>query len=160
MSSDVFLTLDSKDVQRVFRAYPEAATRRLGQLVEAGTIDVQREMAINAPVGATGDMRRAVKYKIDRFMMRGEVTPTTPYAAAVENGSRPHFVSVKPGSSLRKWADHKGINPWAVQASIAKKGTKAHPFVKPTYVKMKPKVESDIIQGFNQFVQQVDHGAI
>jgi hypothetical protein len=44
-----------------------------------------------------------------------------------EMGPRPHWTSVK---NLEGWAKRHGMNPYALQRSIAKKGTKANPFLK------------------------------
>lgn len=55
------------------------------------------------------------------------VATGTNYAAAVHEGSRPHWTSVK---NLADWARRKGISPYAVQKAIAKHGTKPHPFMK------------------------------
>ena len=34
-----------------------------------------------------------------------------------------------PIKAIKPWAESKGLNPWAVQKSIAKKGTKPHPWI-------------------------------
>lgn len=153
-------TIDSAEVRRVFAAYPVQSLRRLGQLIEGSAIDVQREMRIKAPVGYSGDLRRAIKYRIDPGNLSATIGPDVGYAEAVEKGTRPHWTSVKPGTSLYKWAKHKGISPYAVQRSIAKKGTKPRPFVGPTFTTVKSRVEGDIISGFSRFVEEVNRGAI
>ena len=154
------VTFDAEDVKRVFRMYPSAAIRATNNLIAASAIDTQRAMRQEVNVGATGDGRRAIKYKLDPANLSAEVIPDFPYAEALENGSRPHYVSVKPGSSLYRWANHKGINPYAVRASIAKKGTRAHPFVKPVYERAKITVPRDIIRGFGLFIEGVNNGRI
>lgn len=114
-------------------------------------------------VGATGDLRRSIKYKLHPVNVSAEIWPDSPYAEPLEKGSRPHWTSIKPGTSLYKWAKHKGFDAGgmrALQISIATKGTKPHPFVKPTYDVMKPRVERDVINGFGRFIQEVDSGNI
>jgi hypothetical protein len=59
--------------------------------------------------------------------LRGEMGPRAKYALPVHEGSRPHWTSVK---NLEGWAKRHGMNPYALQRSIAKKGTKANPFLK------------------------------
>lgn len=51
----------------------------------------------------------------------------TNYAAAVHEGSKPHWTSIR---NLEDWSRRKGINPYIVQLAIAKHGTKPQPFMK------------------------------
>jgi len=59
--------------------------------------------------------------------LRGEMGPRSKYALPVHEGSRPHWTSVK---NLKGWANRHGWNPYLLQRHIAKKGTKANPFLK------------------------------
>ena len=154
------ITYDARDVKRVFNAYPVQSVRKLNQLIEGSAIDVQGEMRMKVNVGATGETRRSINYKLDRGNLSAEIGTDLPHADALEKGARPHWTSARPGSSLHKWAVHKGISPYAVQRSIATKGTKAHPFAKPTFTKMRPRVVSDITRGFGQFIGDVNNGRI
>lgn len=157
------VTVDSEQVRRTFSAYPAQSVRVLHRLIESSAIDVQRKMREEAPVGATGDLRRSIKYRMDRVNLGAEIWPDISYAPYVESGTRPHWTSIKEGTSLRKWAKHKGFDEAGMrnlQLSIAAKGTKANPFVKPTFDTMKPRVERDIISGFGRFVERVNQGNI
>lgn len=58
-----------------------------------------------------------------------EVGPTVKYAIYVHRGTKPHWVSAR---HLAPWAKAKGLNVYALQKSIAKKGTKANPFMDRT----------------------------
>ena len=82
----------------------------------------------------TGLLRASVSF---RFMNRLKVriAPAQKYAKYVEYGTRPHHVSPE---HLEGWAHRHGISPYAVAKSIAKKGTKAHPFVDETFAKVEP----------------------
>lgn len=149
----VRVDIDDTSVQEMFgRAQVELKTK-VRQLIEGAAIDIQREMRLVAPVAVTGDLRKSVRYSFSVAQLRAEVSPNVPYARDVERGGKPRYESVKPGSSLRKWAELKGLNPYAVRNSIAKKGTKPHPFVEPTYDKMKPKVEADVRDGIASMVE-------
>jgi len=156
----IALRVDDQQVVRLFQRAPAAITLRLRQLVEGGAIDVQREMRIAANVGVTGNLRRSVRYRFNPWKLEAVIEPAAQYAEPVEYGSRAHYVSVAEGTPLRAWAKLKGINPYALQASIAKKGTKPHPFVEPTYRKMKPKVEGDVIHGLSRLVEDMDNARI
>lgn len=151
---------DATDVQRLFERAPGAVRTRLRQLVEGAAIDVQREERLAAPIAVTGHLRRQIRYTFSPARLQATVWPDTPYAEAVEKGSRPRWVSVREGSPLRDWAKLKGINPYALQRSIARKGTKAHPFVEPTYDKMKPIVERNIGDGMSNLIEDLNHGRV
>ena len=57
--------------------------------------------------------------------LRAEVGPTVDYGIYVEKGTDPHF---PPISAISPWAKRHGIDPFALQQSIGKKGTEANPF--------------------------------
>jgi hypothetical protein len=104
-----------------------------------------------------------VRYKLDLGGLRAEVKPTVPYADAVETGSKPHWIplsAIEQGQPLGDWAKLKGVPAEALRFSIARKGTKAHPYIKPTYDAMKPGVEKDIATGIAQFAQEMNDGRI
>jgi hypothetical protein len=153
------VSFDADEVIRVFRAYPVASARRLLQLMEGAAIDTQGELRRNAPV-FDGQYRRSVQYRMNPAALEVEIKPTVNYAVPLEKGARPHWTSVRQGTPLRKWADAKGINPWAVQNSIATKGTKGQHVVKKTFATMKPRVEGDIVRGISKFVEEVNQGNV
>ncbi len=152
--------IDDANVRAMLNRAPGEVTVRVRQLIEAGAIDVQREMRLAAPAAVTGNLRRSITYVLSPRALRAEIAPRTKYGAYVEEGRGPRLVSVAPGTPLRQWAELKGINPYALQTSIARKGTKAHPFVEPTYRKMKPRVESDIAKGIAKLVEDLSRGGI
>jgi phage gpG-like protein len=154
------IRIDDRELRAMLGRAPEVVAVRLRQLVEGSAIDVQREMRIAAPVAVTGQLRNSITYVLHPRDLRAEIGPNVNYGAPVEYGTKPHRVSVAPGTPLRKWAQLKGINPYALQNSIARKGTKPHPFVAPTYRKMKPRVESDIAKGIAKLVEDLSRGGI
>lgn len=158
------MTIDADDVLAVLRKFPEATRKRVTELVEGSAIDVQRELIAAAPVGVGGGagLRGSVRYKlkVSGQGIQAEIMPAVSYALDVEEGTPPHWTSVAEGSSLRAWANLKGVSPYALQRSIAKKGTKAHPYVKPTYDLMQPVVSKQLIRGITSFVQEVNDGRL
>ena len=160
MSDVLSVTIDSEEVVGMLSRAPAATRKTVGQLIEGSAIDVQREMRIQAPVAVTGDLRRSIRYVYSPVSLTAEVTANVPYAHDVEHGTSAHYVDASPGSSLARWADQKGLNPYAVRANIAKRGTKAHPFAKPTFDKMKPIVESYIAEGIAKLVGDLNNGRI
>lgn len=154
------VTIDSAAVRKTFQELPGASVRRMNRLIETSAIDVQREMRMKVNVGATGELRRSIEYRMHPTRMSAEIGTKLARGRFLEDGTRPHWTSAKPGTDLYRWAIHKGISPYAVQRSIARKGTKAHPFVKPTFQKMGPRVERDIVGGFSRFIEEVNNGSI
>lgn len=155
---NVGFVIDDVRVRELFQRAPAMVTSRLKSLVEAAAIDVQREMRIAAPVAVTGQLRGSIRYVVSPLQVHAVIKPEVKYAEGVEYGTKPRRVSVAEGTPLLAWAKLKGINPYALQKSIARKGTKPHPFVEPTYRKMKPVVESDIASGMTKLVEELNHG--
>lgn len=155
-NDQVSITFDDKKVREMLAAAPERTMQTVRQLLEKAGIDVMAEMRREAPVGVTGDLRRTTHY-VFQGDMAVVVEPTANYAEDVEKGTSPHWVAVEgKDSPLARWAAQKGINPYAVQRSIAKKGTKAHPFIQPTYDIMEPKVQRDFENGIERFIGQLN----
>lgn len=152
------IDVDSTQVRAMLRAAPAKVNSRLVRTLNIGAIQTQRELRIAAQVGVTGDLRKSVKYAVDEQALTAEIGPTAKHANPVEFGSRPHWVSVAQGSPLRDWADAKGINPYAVQRSIAKKGTKPNPFVKPTYTLMEPRISRLFDNEIEALTKELNNG--
>lgn len=84
------------------------------------------------------------------------------YAEYLEAGTKPHKVS---GKWFNVWASKKfGLHPadgraavsagWAVAKSIAKKGTKAHPYFAPAVKKNEKKVIECLQNALNKAIQK------
>lgn len=87
----------------------------------------------------TGSLRRSITEDISYSNNRiiGIIEPKEPYGAAIEFGTKPHFVPV---GALKRWANKRGINPYALAVSISRKGTKKHPFMFPAFRQTKNRV--------------------
>lgn len=96
---------------------------------------VQRQEYKEAPRGVTGGVIKSIRQIVAESM--AIVGPTSKYAIFINNGTKPHM---PPVDAITKWAESKGIEPWAVAMSIKKKGTKANPFVQRTFDKTSPEV--------------------
>lgn len=150
------VSIDARQVREMLKVAPEKVRTRLERVLNIVSIETQREMRINANVGVSGDLRQSIKFNVSG--LTSVVGPTAKYADAVESGSRPHWVSAKPGSPLAKWAVAKGISPYAVQRSIAKKGTKPHPFVAPTHTLMEPRILRRFDVEIGKLTQELSNG--
>jgi len=60
-------------------------------------------------------------YRIQEKNNKVVVYNTKKYWLYIHDGTKPHWTSVK---NVRKWAQRHGVNPYAVQRAIARKGTK------------------------------------
>ena len=91
------------------------------------------------------DARRTVRQDTRRLMgsishrqrssprgLVGEVGPSARYGLYVERGTRPHW---PPRAPLEGWARRHGSPVFVVQRAIARKGTRARPFLLPAFRK-------------------------
>lgn len=99
---------------------------------QAGVIALENEKK-EAPVGVSGYLRKSIRMRLENGGLRAVIQPglseKVEYAEVVHEGGKPRYVSVRKGSALRLWAERRGINPYALQKSIAKHGTKANKYV-------------------------------
>jgi hypothetical protein len=84
--------------------------------------EIVKDMQDKVPVDL-GSLKRSITFKVTPDEITFDMLE---YGMAVHYGSRPHFPPVK---AIRGWAKRKGINPYALQKSIGKKGTAPHPFM-------------------------------
>lgn len=120
-------------------AIDQASLRRLlnsptgpmaGQLLRAGNL-IRNEALPLVPVDENR-LRADVHIELsadDRGNLSAWVGSRLAYAAAVHNGSRPHFPPVAP---LLKWVHRHGMPQgaaYAIQQKIGRDGTPAHPFL-------------------------------
>ena len=91
------------------------------------------------------DARRNVRHDTRRLMnsithrvtserggLVGRVGPSVSYGLYVERGTRPHW---PPRAPLEGWARRHGMPVFAVQRAIARRGTRARPFLVPAYLR-------------------------
>lgn len=105
--------------------YPAISEKHVGTAINRALVRILGQEKQQAPVGVTGNLRD--NWRIDMGRFTGALRSMAPYSMAVHQGTKPHYVS---GETLKAWAARKGLNPWAVAASIRKNGTKANPFLK------------------------------
>ncbi len=102
--------------------FPKTTEKHVNTAINRSLVRIWAKEKVEAPVN-TGNLRDNWLLQVLRFS--GTLRSNAPYANAIEYGTRPHFVSAE---RLQGWARKRGLNPWAVSKSIAKKGTKANPF--------------------------------
>lgn len=116
---------------------------------------------VNVGVGGEASgLKGSIGIKIDPANLAAEIKPGLPYGDALETGSRPHWVSAKPGSPLALWAELKGINVYAIQHIIAVRGTKPHPYIQPTYDETAPVVAERFAAGIKLYTEEFSHASL
>jgi len=117
--------------QAVVRAEQLRAMQTALLLVEA---DARRNVA--------HDTRQLMNSITNRMAFRGDtlvgqVGPSVRYGVYVEKGTRPHW---PPAAPLVGWARRHGVPVIAVQRAIARRGTRARPFLVPAFTKNREKI--------------------
>ena len=103
--------------------YPSVSEKFINLAINRSLLRVWAAEKQQAPFGVSGILRD--NWRVDMGRFTGRLYSLAKYATDVEKGTAPHFVPV---DEIAPWAKKKGLNPWAVAKSIAKKGTKANPF--------------------------------
>jgi HK97 gp10 family phage protein len=155
------IKVDTKGFQEFQKSVLNALEKSNSHLVSAlkTAVTVVTLAAKNTvPVGATGELRRSIGSDIDERSLIGIVGldfPGRNYGIYVEKGTRPHM---PPIGALDRWANQRGLNPYAVAKSIARKGTKAQPFMKPAYEKNEKFIRRQFSEANEKIVRDMSHG--
>jgi len=102
---------------------------------------VERDARRYAPVD-TGQLRASITHEVrveglGAQTVIGVVGSNVVYAAAMEEGSRPHF---PPPGALDAWAERHGVNGFLVARAISRRGTKARRFLGRAFDENKPRI--------------------
>ena len=97
--------------------YPAISEKHINRAINRALVRVFGEEKQQAPVH-TGNLRDNWRLDIGRF--QGSLRSNAPYAKDLHDGSA--LSTFPSGGSLKAWAAKKGLNPWAVAKSIAKRG--------------------------------------
>jgi hypothetical protein len=146
------------DVIAAFRRAPALVIGELNQAIHVSALVVQRMARKEAPADR-GILRNSIK--ISFRPLSATVAPSgasAKYAVPVHEGSKPHFPPIKAltgkEEALDLWARRHGIPAWAVARSIARKGTKANPFMQ----RAAEAAEGDIVAAFDVAVGNITRG--
>lgn len=88
------------------------------------------QRSIERAPASTGTLKKSIQR--DLYPTYAQVYPTVQYGLYVHEGTRPHWPPVaetKPGGSIYRWAQKKGIPPFLVARAIARRGTKGQPWL-------------------------------
>lgn len=113
-------------------ARAERAVRlELGRLVQGIALDVEAEAKRQAPV-FQGHLRRSITtgaVQVSGNTASIEVGPGVSYGRFVEYGRGPG--KAPPLSAIAPWAARKGIPAFVLAKAIARRGTRARPYMRP-----------------------------
>lgn len=127
----------------------------------------------------SGDLRKSINH---RATLRGQVAllsvgPGVEYGPYHELGTKPHWVPIEP---LIQWVHNRGLTGrWslktkrrmgsrtaqaredkrlarAIQVRISKRGTRAHPFVNPVFMRERDKVEGRMHVTFRRGLEKLN----
>jgi len=119
----------------------EAALRRSPQVVAQEQVRAMTRSLLLVEADARRNVRQDNRQLMNSITHRqrmagdalvGEVGPSVRYGLYVEKGSRPHW---PPRAPLEGWARRHGVSVFVVQRAIARRGTRARPFLLPAYEK-------------------------
>ena len=113
-------------------------------------------LTIEKAPASTGTLRKSINR--DLFPTYAKIYPTVKYGVYVHEGTRPHWpplIELKPGGSLYRWAQKKGIPVFLVARAIAKKGTKAQGWMADIAANQKGEVERIFLEQLSKVVKQL-----
>jgi hypothetical protein len=124
MSLGLHIDVNAQNLRKAVSIAPERIVNAMHDSLARSAAYAQRMYTLRMPVGVTSNLRNSVQFKWNH-KLSVTVGPTAKYAEYVEFGTRPHWTSVH---NLEAWARLRGINPYALQRSIALHGTKPNPY--------------------------------
>jgi HK97 gp10 family phage protein len=137
------------EMQRKFAQSPEIVGRELSTATKESGKEILRQEVKEAPHD-TGNLQRSIQMQFSPI--RVKVWPNAKYAKDVHQGTDPHVIPI---SDLEGWARRHGTNAYAVQKAIAKRGTKANPFVRRTIEKITEPVNRLFQEALSRIVKML-----
>ena len=137
-------------LKKLCNQFPAVTEKYANKAIAKAMVRILGEEKREAPFGVSGLLRD--NWLITNGRFTGKLASNAPYAADVEYGTLPHHVS---GTALIPWANKKGLNPWAVAHSIARKGTKANPFFHRAIESAAPHIQDDFKDAFDDAMKEL-----
>lgn len=108
----------------------DVLNKQVNEALDNSVTLIQKRARRNAPV-FQGELKRSIRKKVRSNISRGEVEAFAKHAPYVESGTKPHF---PPVAALERWGKIKLGKPglgFVIARKIARKGTKAQPYMEP-----------------------------
>lgn len=133
------LEIEGKILEKIKVA--DRTTRKLFQEAVLDGSTLMMESAIRDAPASTGNLRKSIRREISGSGLRASIFPSVVYGASLHgrfDGSDGEYTPPRTipareameGGTLYRWAKKKGMNPWAVRASIKKKGVKRNRYLR------------------------------
>ena len=132
--------------------------------VKDASTQLMEDTMNNAP-RSSGALMQSMRREITNQGLTATIFPTVQYAYELHGEdkrrgemSAPMLIpsrDAKEGGPLYRWAKKKGLNPWAVRASIAKKGHKYQPWIKETADKDSEMVKETFANALNTIAERL-----
>jgi hypothetical protein len=142
-------------LQELADKYPAISEKHINKAITRSLIRIQDKAKRTAPFGTSGQLRQNWILQVGRFEGRlgsGAKAGGYPYGTSVEEGTKPHYVSPR---EIELWARRKGLNPYAVARSIAKKGTKANPFFQEATKDAEKEVNEEFDKAIDAIMEEI-----
>jgi len=135
---------------KIANSYPEVSEKHVNTAIRKVLTRILGSEKREAPFGVSGILRDNWSINVGRFT--GTLESLAPYAVFVHEGTAPHF---PPLDAIAPWAIKHGIPPFVLARSIAKKGTKANPFLKRAVDAEDGHIESDFLQALEATLSEL-----
>ena len=118
-------------IEKLVKKLDDLTARPLKNALTRAGLTVEREAKLQVPVD-TGRLRNSITYIVDPSPVPTwvQVGTNVKYARFVELGTKRHF---PPPGALGRWAKKHGMNAYALARAISRRGTKAHPYLRPAF---------------------------
>ena len=123
--------------------------KQMNEAIKRAVLMVEADSKKNTP-SDTSRLRGAHKTYFGN--LQGKLRIEADYGIYVHEGTRPHW---PPFDAIDPWAKRHGIPTFLVQRAIARKGTKAVPFLKDAVTKNKNKIEQIFKQKVTNIITQL-----
>lgn len=112
-------------------AYPQRLEGEFRRAMETGLLILEADQRRHVAQD-TRQLMGSISHQItgSGTSLTGSVGPSKAYGLFVERGRRPG--KYPPIDAIRGWARRHGVPPFLVARAIARKGTRAQPFVEPS----------------------------
>jgi hypothetical protein len=132
-------------LKSAFARAPGNAAKELRTAMDKSLLRIESGARSKAPK-KTGRLAGSITSKVSGSGMnlRGEVGPSVQYGLYVETGTRPHWMP-------------PGILPFPAMRTIARRGTRAQPYLIPSFQQALPAITSDFAALGLKIVQDLAH---
>lgn len=145
------ITSNIANVKLAFDKAPEDTVRQISNAIRLIAFRLERTAKPKVPTD-TGQLRSDVRAK-EFKELSAKVGTDKKYAVYVHEGTKPHF---PPISALEGWSRRHGVSPFAVARGIARRGTKANPFMKDALGETENYREQVVVKGINAVLSNLE----